>query len=70
MRAGSVVEQTLNAQKDLAKSGVAVDFTANATSGIYAGTIKPELQSLITGRQTGAGFAEKLQAAYEKELKR
>jgi len=70
VRPGSVVEQTLKASQTLSKSGVAVDFTANATSGIYAGTIKPELQSLITGRQTGAGFAEKLQSAYEKELKR
>jgi ABC-type glycerol-3-phosphate transport system substrate-binding protein len=70
VRPGSVVEQTLKASQSLSKSGVAVDFTANATSGIYAGTIKPELQSLITGRETGAGFAEKLQSAYEKELKR
>jgi ABC-type glycerol-3-phosphate transport system substrate-binding protein len=70
VRPGSLVEQTLTASQTLAKSGVAVDFTANATSGIYAGTIKPELQSLITGRETGAGFAQKLQSAYEKELKR
>jgi ABC-type glycerol-3-phosphate transport system substrate-binding protein len=70
VRAGSVVEQTLQASQTLASSGVAVDFTANATSGIYAGTIKPELQLLIAGRETGSGFAEKLQSAYEKELKR
>lgn len=65
---GSVVAQTLQATNTLAQKGVAVDFTANATAGIYANTIKPELQKLITARETGAGFAKKLQADYEKEL--
>ena len=45
-----------------------MDFTANATAGIYANTIKPELQKLITGRGSGAGFAKALQADYAKEL--
>lgn len=66
----SVVAQTLQAMKQLSSKGVALDFTANATAGIYANTIKPELQKLITGRETGAGFAKKLQADYEKELAR
>lgn len=68
--AGSVVQDTLKATQELSANGTAVDFTANATAGIYAGTIKPELQLLITGRETGAGFAEKLQTAYESELKK
>jgi raffinose/stachyose/melibiose transport system substrate-binding protein len=65
---GSVVAQTLEATRELGEKGVAVDFTANATAGIYANTIKPELQKLITGRETGAGFAKALQADYAKEL--
>lgn len=68
VKAGSVVAQTLQATRELGQKGVAVDFTANATAGIYANTIKPELQKLITGRETGAGFAKALQADYAKEL--
>jgi raffinose/stachyose/melibiose transport system substrate-binding protein len=64
----SVVAATLEATKELAENGVAVDFTANATAGIYANTIKPELQQLITGRETGAGVAKKMQADWAKEL--
>lgn len=66
--AGSVVAQTLQATKELGANGVAVDFTANATAGIYANTIKPELQELITGRETGAGIAKAMQADWAKEL--
>jgi ABC-type glycerol-3-phosphate transport system substrate-binding protein len=65
---GSVAAATLEATKELAENGVAVDFTANATAGIYANTIKPELQQLITGRETGAGVAKKMQADWVKEL--
>lgn len=66
--AGSLVAQTLQATKELGANGVAVDFTANATAGIYANTIKPELQELITGRETGAGIAKAMQADWAKEL--
>ena len=67
---GSVVAQTLQATQDLADNGTAVDFTANATAGIYADTIKPGLQRLITGRETGEEFASTLQADYEQDLGR
>lgn len=66
--AGSVVAQTLQETNELGANGVAVDFTANATTGIYANTIKPELQKLITGRETGAGIAKAMQADWAKEL--
>lgn len=67
---GSVTAQTLQATNQLAESGVAIDFIANATPGIYAGAIRPELQLLITGNETPEGFVEKLQEAYEEELSR
>lgn len=66
---GSLAAQTLAAARQIDESGVLVDFAANATPGIYASTIKPELQLLITGRETPEDFAKKLQAAYEQELK-
>jgi raffinose/stachyose/melibiose transport system substrate-binding protein len=66
--AGSVTEATLEATNTLASSGVAIDFLANATPGIYAGTFRPELQQLITGNQTPEGFVEAAQEAYEEEL--
>ncbi|MBJ7529186.1 MAG: hypothetical protein JHD04_06655, partial [Nocardioides sp.] len=52
----------------IGESGVLVDFIANATSGIYANSIRPELQSLLDGRTSGADVPPALQATYEDEL--
>lgn len=68
--AGSVFEQTLEAHRTLAASGVAIDFIANATPGIYAGAFRPELQLLVAGRTTPAAFAAAIQGAYARELGR
>ena len=67
---GSVTAQTLQATNQLAESGVAIDFLANATPGIYAGAFKPGLQLLITGNVTPEDFVQSIQEAYEEELER
>lgn len=66
---GSVTAQTLEATNTLA-SGIAIDFIANATPGIYAGAFKPELQLLVAGREKPEDFVQKIQEAYEQELSR
>ncbi len=48
--------------------GTLVDFVANATAGIYAGTIRPQLQSLIDDRVTPEDAVAAIQAAYEDEV--
>ena len=68
--AESVYEQTLEAHRTLAASGVAIDFIANATPGIYAGAFRPELQLLVAGRSDPAAFAAAIQGAYARELGR
>jgi ABC-type glycerol-3-phosphate transport system substrate-binding protein len=67
---GSVTAQTLTATNTLAQGGVAIDFIANATPGIYAGAFRPELQLLITGKVSPEDFAANIQEAYEEELER
>lgn len=63
-----LTEQTLAAAATIGESGVLVDFVANATSGIYANAIRPELQSLLDGRTTAEDVTAALQATYEEEL--
>ena len=43
-------------------------FIANATAGIYAGSIIPESQLLVTGQITGKDFVTRVQEFYEQEL--
>jgi len=66
---GSVTAQTLEATNTLA-SGVAIDFVANATPGIYANAFRPELQLLVAGREKPEDFVRKIQESYEQELGR
>lgn len=68
--ADSVYEQTLEAHRTLGASGVAIDFIANATPGIYAGAFRPELQLLVAGRSDPGAFATAIQDAYARELGR
>lgn len=68
--ADSVFAQTLEAHQTLAQDGVAIDFIANATPGIYAGAFRPELQLLVAGRSDPEAFVEAIDAAYERELDR
>lgn len=68
--ADSVTAQTLEATNTLARAGVAIDFIANATPGIYAGAFRPELQLLVAGQNTPENFVQTIQTAYERELNR
>ncbi len=68
VQAGTVLSQTLAATNQLAKSGVAIDFLANATPGIYANAFRPELQLLVAGKETPEGFVQNIQQSYKQEL--
>jgi raffinose/stachyose/melibiose transport system substrate-binding protein len=66
--AGSIINETLAAGGDVAKSNGAMDFIANATGTIFAQGWTPELQKMIGGKQTPEGLLKAVQAEYEKEL--
>ncbi|SFC07499.1 ABC transporter substrate-binding protein [Klenkia taihuensis] len=66
--ANPLTEQTLAAGATVGSDGTLVDFVANATAGIYAGSIRPELQSLIDDRTTPEDAVAAIQAAYEDEV--
>lgn len=66
--ADSLISQTLEGSKTIADSGVLIDFIANATAGIYGNSIRPELQSLLSGRTQPADLPKNVQQAYEEEL--
>ncbi|MGI5522409.1 ABC transporter substrate-binding protein [Micromonospora sp. CA-259024] len=66
----TVLAETLKASQQLGAENGAVDFTANATGGIFAAAITPELQKLVAGQQTPEGYVKAVQAEYEKELSR
>ncbi|MFC6023376.1 ABC transporter substrate-binding protein [Plantactinospora solaniradicis] len=67
---GTVLAETLKASQQLGAENGAVDFTANATGGIFASAITPEMQKLIAGQQTPEGYVKAVQAEYQKELSR
>ncbi|MFI7026376.1 ABC transporter substrate-binding protein [Micromonospora sp. NPDC049900] len=67
---GTVLAETLKASQQLGADNGAVDFTANATGGIFAAAITPEMQKLIAGQQNPEGYVKAVQAEYEKELSR
>ncbi|WP_194821433.1 MULTISPECIES: ABC transporter substrate-binding protein [unclassified Micromonospora] len=66
----TVLAETLKASQQLGEENGAVDFTANATGGIFAAAITPEMQKLIAGQQTPEGYVKAVQAEYAKELSR
>jgi raffinose/stachyose/melibiose transport system substrate-binding protein len=65
---GSIINETLAAGADVAKSNGSMDFIANATGTIFAQGWTPELQKMIGGKQTPEGLLKAVQAEYEKEL--
>jgi raffinose/stachyose/melibiose transport system substrate-binding protein len=67
--AGSIINGTLAAGGDVAKSNGAMDFIANATGSIFAQGWTPELQKMVGGKQTPEGMLKAVQAEYLKELK-
>lgn len=68
VEAGSLIEQALAMAAQIGEENGQVDFMANTTAGIYAGSIIPESQLLVTGKITGKDFVERVQAFYESEI--
>jgi raffinose/stachyose/melibiose transport system substrate-binding protein len=67
-KAGSIINETLAAGGDVAKSNGAMDFIANATGSIFPKGWTPELQKMVGGKQTAEGLLKAVQAEYVKEL--
>jgi multiple sugar transport system substrate-binding protein/raffinose/stachyose/melibiose transport system substrate-binding protein len=65
---GSLIEKALEMSAQIGEENGQVDFMANTTAGIYAGSIIPESQLLVTSQITGAEFVERVQAFYESEI--
>lgn len=65
---GSLIERALAMSAQIGSENGQVDFMANTTAGIYAGSIIPESQLLVTGQITGKDFVERVQAFYEQEI--
>lgn len=65
---GSLIEKALEMSATIGAENGQVDFMANTTAGIYAGSIIPESQLLVTSQITGKEFVERVQAFYEQEI--
>jgi len=65
---GSLIEDALEMSAQIAAENGQVDFMANATAGIYAGSIIPESQLLVTSQISGKDFVTAVQKFYEQEL--
>ncbi|WP_395638368.1 ABC transporter substrate-binding protein [Pseudolysinimonas sp.] len=65
---GSLIERAIAMSAQIGAENGQVDFMANTTAGIYAGSIIPESQLLVTGQITGKDFVERVQAFYEQEI--
>ncbi len=65
---GSLIERAIAMSAEIGEENGQVDFMANTTAGIYAGSIIPESQLLVTGQITGRDFVERVQAFYEQEI--
>jgi raffinose/stachyose/melibiose transport system substrate-binding protein len=65
---GSLIEDALEMSATVGAEDGQLDFMSNATAGIYAGSIIPESQLLVTGKITGKEFVEAVQKFYEQEL--
>ncbi|MBO0907814.1 ABC transporter substrate-binding protein [Arthrobacter sunyaminii] len=65
---GSLIASALDMAAQIGEENGQVDFMSNTTSGIYAGSIIPESQLLVTGKITGEDFVNRVQAFYESEV--
>lgn len=65
---GSLIEQALAMSAQIGAENGQVDFMANTTAGIYAGSIIPESQLLVTSQITGREFVERVQKFYLSEI--
>ncbi len=68
VESGSLIGQALEMSSQLGAEDGQVDFMANTTAGIYAGSIIPESQLLVTSQITGQEFVERVQKFYEGEV--
>ena len=63
----SVISETLAAGAEVTKNSGAMDFIANATSGIFFQSWTPELQKLVGGRTTPEQLLADVQAFWEQD---
>ncbi len=68
VQAGSLIENALKMSAQIGAENGQVDFMANTTAGIYAGSIIPESQLLVTSQITGQEFVDRVQKFYESEV--
>ncbi len=68
VEAGSLIENALKMSAQIGAENGQVDFMANTTAGIYAGSIIPESQLLVTSQITGQEFVDRVQKFYESEV--
>jgi raffinose/stachyose/melibiose transport system substrate-binding protein len=66
---GSLIAQALTASAQVGKDNGFVDFIANTTAGIYAGSLQPEEQQLLVSKTTPQQFVTAVQAYYANEIK-
>ncbi len=66
--AGPVIQDTLNAFKQLNADDGITPYIGNATASIYTDTIIPQFQLLVAGKVSPADFVKRLQADYESQL--
>ena len=64
---GSLIDNALKMSAQISEEDGQVDFMSNTTSGIYAGSIIPESQQLVTSKITGEEFVRAVQEFYERE---
>ncbi|MHC9043209.1 ABC transporter substrate-binding protein [Microbacterium saperdae] len=65
---GSLIADSLEMSAQIASEDGQIDFMANSTAGIYAGSIIPESQQLVTSKISAQEFVTRVQAFYEQEL--
>ena len=68
VQAGSLIENALKMSAQIGAENGQVDFMANTTAGIYAGSIIPESQLLVTSQIGGQDFVDRVQKFYESEV--
>lgn len=65
---GSLIADALEMAAQIGEENGQVDFMSNTTAGIYAGSIIPESQLLVTSKITGEEFVTRVQEFYESEV--
>lgn len=65
---GSLIASALAMAAQIGEENGQVDFMSNTTAGIYAGSIIPESQLLVTSKITGEEFVTRVQEFYESEV--